>query len=141
MFKELKNNKSVCRQIFVCCAFFFSIFSFFTVCGTIPLDVELRQCSQKTDNSYLAPFPGGEADDEAAVRWNYQCRTNMAIRLDNRNTFRSSVPTPGNGAEVETVVCVLVPVPDKFLWRNQPLKTYYRRLWQKILPSRAGPCA
>ena len=141
MFKDLKSNKSLFRQICICCVLFFAFFSFFTVCGAIPHAVEFRQSVQAVNNSHLAPFPGGEADDSAAVRWDYQCRSNMAVRLDKNNNLRSNVPMPGNGAEIEKVSCSVIPATDSFIWHNQPLKTYYRRLWQKILPSRAGPCA
>ena len=141
MFKVLMNNRMIFRQICICCMLLFALFSFFTICGTVPLELESFCAAQTADNSSLAPFPGGEADDEAAVRWDYQCRSNAAVRLDKNNNFRSNTPVPGNGCAVEDVSCSIVPAADSFLWHNQPIKRYYRRLWQKILPSRAGPCA
>ena len=113
MLKEFRYNLNLFRQICCCFVLFFAFFSLFTLCGTLPLEVEFSPKASTLKSSQLADFPGDRSDDEAAVRWNYRCRTNAALRLDNRS----------------------------FLWHKQPLLTYYRRLWQKILPSRAGPLA
>lgn len=141
MFRIQEINKKVFRQNCCCWIFFFAAFSFFTVCGTIPPEVELRNSSIAVNNSQLAAFPGNPTDDEAAVRWNFNCRTNIALRLDRGNNFRTTVPMQGNGVELHTAVFSALASDIRVLWHNQPLKTYYRRLWQKILPSRAGPCA
>jgi hypothetical protein len=141
MFRTLKINKKVFRQSCFCLALFFAAFSFFAVSGTILPEVELRQSSGIVSNSQLAAFPGKQADDEAAVRWNYNCRVNFALRLDKGSNLRTTVPMHGNGVELHTALFPALASDIKVLSHNQPSKTYYRRLWQKILPSRAGPCA
>ena len=141
MIHFLKNNRILFRQIGICCMLVFALFSFFAVSCMVPLEVEAYRADRTVNNSSLASFPGGAADDGAAVRWDYQCRSNMAVRLDKNNNFRSNAPVPDNGCSAANIPCSIVPAADSFLWHNQPIKRYYRRLWQKILPSRAGPCA
>ena len=141
MYKELKNNSVLFRQSCFCLTLFFAFFSLFTVCSVLPLDVECCKGSDSVNNSHLAAFPSGETDDNAAVRWDYRCRTNMALRLDNRNNYRSTIPMQGNSAELLATPCCTGSVNNAYIWHKQPLLTYYRRLWQKILPPRAGPCA
>ena len=141
MFKFFEINKNVFRQSCFCLVLFFAFFSFFAVCSTLSNEVGCCKISDTVNNSHLAPFPSGDTDDNAAVRWNYRYRTNLALRLDNRNNCRSIIPMQGNSAELLAVSCCTVSGNNAHIWHDQPLKRYYRRLWQKILPSRAGPCA
>ena len=141
MLKEFRYNLNLFRQICCCFVLFFAFFSLFTLCGTLPLEVEFSPKASTLKSSQLADFPGDRSDDEAAVRWNYRCRTNAALRLDNRNNFRTMNPPQNNAVEVLSPDGFSTITDKSFLWHKQPLLTYYRRLWQKILPSRAGPCA
>ena len=141
MFKQLKINAMVFRQAGWVLALLIAVFSFFTVCCSVSPDVELRKSSAAVSHAQLASFPGCETDKDAALRRDYNCRSNVAVRLDKGNNFRSMIPVHGNGLEVQAISNLLLPGNYKVLWHKQPLFTYYRRLWQKILPSRAGPCA
>ena len=138
MIDKLKHKSELFRQSFFCLIIFFALFAF---SGIFALTAaETGYSANAADNSHLAAFPAGDVDDEAAVRWNYRCRTNSALRLDNHNNSRTVSNIQSSSAELQSISCGQLSVYNKSLWHNQPLLTYYRRLWQKILPSRAGPC-
>ena len=84
-----------------------------------------------------------ENDDSAAVRWDYRCRSNGAVRLDNRQNLRAFTAlhvVPENSGIVPDTTLSLSQVIYP-LGYNEIKLIYYRRLWQKVLPMRAGPTA
>ena len=67
MLKEFRYNLNLFRQICCCFVLFFAFFSLFTLCGTLPLEVEFSPKGSTLKSSLLADFPGDKTDDEAAV--------------------------------------------------------------------------
>lgn len=143
MFENLKPKIKAgsFRQSCICLAIFCLFAGVLSMLTLLEPEVELRCFIEEVSNSHLTAFPGGDVDNEAAVRWNCRQRTNTALRLDNRNNFRAAPPVQNSSAEFRNIPCSEILFANSFLWHNQPLLTYYRRLWQKILPPRAGPCA
>ena len=88
----------------------------------------------------MTAFPGEESED-VAIRWDYRWGNGMPVRLENRGNPHT-VAAPLNYPPV-AVVNRLVEL-DKInhnLFCNKQNSAYYRRLWQRILPTRAGPLA
>jgi hypothetical protein len=115
---------------------FFSLFAIAAVqSASVPADGSA--CVQTND---MKAFPGAGKED-SAVRWDYRCRNSMPVRLENRGNPHT-VSVPLNYPPV-AVVNRLVEL-DKInhtLYCNNQNSAYYRRLWQRILPTRAGPSA
>ena len=94
----------------------------------------------QAQSSTLTALPGSETDDEAAFRWDYRFQCRMPLRIDSRT------PNRLHGAPVnEPNFCI---EPDRrindCIWqcklRYDEIKyNYYRRLWHRVLPTRAGP--
>ena len=139
MIDKLKHKSGLLRQSCFCLIFFFAVFAFSSAFASAAAELEYS-AANAVNNSHIAAFPSGDVDTEAAVRWNYRCRTNSALRLDNRNNYRSVSGVQNNSAELQSIPSCYSLAANSCLWHNQPSLTYYRRLWQKILPSRAGPC-
>ena len=88
----------------------------------------------------LAAFPGAE-NEESAIRWDYRCRNNLVVRLEKRGGSRT-VPEHFKFSPVDVVNRIIEREKiNHSLYCNQQKSAYYRRLWQKILPTRAGPAA
>ena len=114
-------------------------FAFLASGFALSSEIELRS-KNDIKSSTLAAAPGTERDDHAALRWNYRCRAIFVVRGEKRNNLHTVTPSERMTIQINS------SFPDiksdkTFLLSNQPEFTYYRRLWQKILPSRAGPCA
>ena len=139
MIDKLNHKSDLSRQSCFRLIVFCAIFAFSSMLALN--SAEVGYSADSIHNSHLAATSNGDVDNEAAVRWNYRCRTNSALRLDNRNNYRTTPGVPENHAELQSVPGTPILANNSCLWHNQPLLTYYRRLWQKILPSRAGPCA
>ena len=88
----------------------------------------------------LAAFPGAE-NEESAIRWDYRYRNHLVVRLEKRGGSRT-VPEPFKFSPVDVVNRIIEREKiNHSLYCNQQKSAYYRRLWQKILPTRAGPAA
>ena len=140
--QHISNNESkILRQFVNCLAGFFVLLVLFLMSGIFSPDTTACHRCQEVNHSHLAAFPSGDTEDDAAVRWDFRCRTSTAMRIDNRNQLRVTVPAVDNAAEAVREASGTTCIQNKAIWSRQPLLTYYRRLWQKVLPSRAGPLA
>ena len=102
-------------------------------------ETALPEASAAHSNSMTA-FPGAE-NEESAIRWDYRCRNNLLVRLEKRGGSRT-VPEPLKFSPVDVVNRIVEREKiNHSLYCNQQNSAYYRRLWQKILPTRAGPAA
>ena len=115
--------------------------SFFSILASSAVLAEncLPDASIVQSNSMTA-FPGAE-NEESAIRWDYRCRNNLVVRLEKRNNSRT-VPVPCKFSPVDVVNRIIEREKiNHSLYCSQQKSAYYRRLWQKILPTRAGPAA
>ena len=95
----------------------------------------------KRVNSGMASFPISEDKGDTAVCWNHRANANTPVRLDNRDNLR---PTPFKSSINQDAVSLMLRNLDsdyKYVCSKEANSNYYRRLWQKILPTRAGPLA
>lgn len=94
-------------------------------------------CVQTND---MKAFPG-TGNEETAVRWDYRWGNGMPVRLGNRgNPHTVSVPLNYPPVAVVNRLVELDKINHNLFCNNQN-RAYYRRLWQRILPTRAGPLA
>lgn len=107
---------------------------------TVSVEFEAGAASE-LHQSNLAPQPGAEKDEYPALRWSYHGRTLAGLRWENRSNLRSAAPPANWSLPADNDILINAHINGKIFTNKQPELTYYRRLWQKILPSRAGPCA
>lgn len=107
---------------------------------TVTAEVEVGAASN-SHQSNLAPQPGAEKDEYPALRWSYHGRTLAGLRWESRSNLRSAAPPANWSLPADDDILINAHINGKLFTNKQPDFTYYRRLWQKILPSRAGPCA
>ena len=92
--------------------------------------------------STLNSLPISEADDSAAVRWDSQRNRQLPARLEIRSQLRSVCAlrgyTPLLFCSSQTCEVVLL---SGSLQHDEAFFTFYRRIWQRVLPARAGPLA
>ena len=117
---------------------FLSFFSLLTFSAVLA-ENSLPPANAAQSNS-MAAFPGAE-NEESAIRWDYRCRNNLIVRLEKRSNSRTlSEPFKFSPVDVVNRIVECEKI-NHFLYCNQHNSAYYRRLWQKILPTRAGPAA
>ena len=93
------NESKILRQFVNCLAGFFVLLVLFLMSGIFSPDTTACHRCQEVNHSHLAAFPSGDTEDDAAVRWDFRCRTSTAMRIDNRNQLRVTVPAVDNAAE------------------------------------------
>lgn len=103
-------------------------------------DMESCSCPSLRNSEQMSSTETGN-DNEAAVRWNYSCRVIAGLRWENRNLLRTPAMVPEHLLQQNNDLTVKAQNYNNIFICEQPENTYYRRLWQKILPSRAGPLA
>ena len=115
---------------------FFSLLAFSAVC----IANALPDTPAAAQSNSMTAFPGAE-NEESAIRWDYRCRNNLLVRLEKRSNSRTlSEPFKFSPVDVVNRIVEREKI-NHFLYCNQHNSAYYRRLWQKILPTRAGPAA
>ena len=95
-----------------------------------------------TSNSQLNST-STDSNDNAAVRWDCRWRSNSAVRQNSRQHLRSftfpyTFPENSGVMPENTLRWNQIVYPTGY---NEVKFTYYRRLWQRVLPMRAGPTA
>lgn len=99
-----------------------------------------QQISSQVSSSLLNAFAGEKAEDDAVVRWNFRGNSGVLLRLDSRNSFRTLPPhSTGDRIALSADIFEREYVREKYFSSNEVKLVYYRRLWQKVLPMRAGP--
>ena len=139
MQKKLEQMRNLFRRPVVGMLLVF--LSFFSILASSAVLAEncLPDASIVQSNSMTA-FPGAE-NEESAIRWDYRCRNHLLVRLEKRNNSRT-VPVPFKFSPVDVVNRIIEREKiNHSLYCSQQKSAYYRRLWQKILPTRAGPAA
>ena len=139
MQKKLEQMRNLFRRPVVGMLLVF--LSFFSILASSAVLAEncLPDASIVQSNSMTA-FPGAE-NEESAIRWDYRCRNHLVVRLEKRGGSRT-VPEPFKFSPVDVVNRIIEREKiNHSLYCNQQNSAYYRRLWQKILPTRAGPAA
>lgn len=94
-----------------------------------------------TNSNSLAAYPGNEQNSEAAVRWNSRCRNGIPVRLGNNRSLQHTPVIHPDSLFLTSQNPELVIRKNFITYSKETEFTYYRRLWQKILPTRAGPSA
>ena len=93
-----------------------------------------------SNSNSLNALPVNEKNNSAAVRWNNRYRTAMPVRLENR-TPQTGVNYAGQPNEdLLTGYYPAEYIAQQYTaYSKEADFICYRRLWQKILPTRAGP--
>ena len=139
MQKKLEKLRNLIRRPAAGMLLVFLSFFFILASSAILAENCLPDTPAAQSNSMTA-FPGAE-NEESAIRWDYRCRNNLLVRLEKRGGSRS-VPEPFKFSPVDVVNRIVEREKiNHSLYCNQQKSAYYRRLWQKILPTRAGPAA
>ncbi len=89
--------------------------------------------------SAIAPLPVAEHEDEAAFRWNLNFKNLYTLRFEYRSNLRNMAPVQSSGIVADPGALEKVFSYDILYIYAEARFIFYRRLWQRILPSRAGP--
>ena len=91
--------------------------------------------------SAIAPLPVAEHEDNAAFRWNLSFKNLYSLRFEQRSNLRNMPPVQSAGISADSGVWEKVFSYDISYIYAEARFIFYRRLWQRILPTRAGPVA
>ena len=139
MQKKLEQLRNLFRRPAAGMLLVFLSFFFILASSAILAENCLPDTPAAQSNSMTA-FPGAE-NEESAIRWDYRCRNNLVVRLEKRGNART-IPVPLKFSPVDVVNRIIEREKiNHSLYCSQQKSAYYRRLWQQILPTRAGPAA
>lgn len=110
----------------------------FALSCMLSADTENYSCQLHRSFEQLSSPENGN-DSDAAVRWDYNCRVLAGLRWENRNSLRPQGVSPCHLLPNNNDLTIKAQSHNNIFICEQPENIYYRRLWQKILPSRAGP--
>ena len=89
----------------------------------------------------IAPVPVAEHKEDAAFRWNLNFKNLYTLRFEQRGSLRNIPPVQTSGISADSGVWEKVFSYDISYIYAEARFIFYRRLWQRILPTRAGPVA